>query len=181
MENQPWCSIIMDSSETNQHTTVKSSVKMLKAHPTEGPSDSSHLLLCWLYQGSGPQIRQRHSFWRRGSFLRAPTSLEAHSETRADRTSHRVENVFANKTEQHQRAEAETALLHHFSFHSSLVAHVPTSLFHSLSIYPSISSLSLAIHSSPVRRLKAEFIRGPPTLYGRVDGQACVCLRGGAD
>lgn len=39
MENQPGCSIIMDSSEMNQHATVKSSVKMLKAHPTEGPSD----------------------------------------------------------------------------------------------------------------------------------------------
>lgn len=148
MENQPWCFIIMDSSEMNQHVTVEPSVKMLKVHPTEGPSDgttwvgwgwgwgvgtyiliSSHLLLCWLYQGSGPHIRQRRSLWRHGSFLRAPTSLEAHSETRADKTSHRVENAFANKTEQHQRTEAETALLRHFSFHSSLVAHVPTSLF----------------------------------------------------
>lgn len=185
MENQPWCSIIMDASEMNQHATVEPSVEMLKVHQTWGVSTyvliSSHLLLCWLYQGSGPQIRQRRSFWRRGSFLCAPTSLEAHSETRADKTSHRVENVFANKTEQRQRTEAENALLHHFSFHSSLVAHVPTSLFHSLSIYPSVSSLSLAIHSSPVRIPKAEFIRGPPTLYGRVDGQACVCVFGGAD
>lgn len=81
-------------------------------------------------------------------FFRALTSLEAHSETRPDKTSHRIENVFANKTEQHQRMEAGTALLHRFSFHSPVVAHVPTSLFHSLSIYPSVSSLSFSIHSS---------------------------------
>lgn len=115
-----------------------------------------------------PQIRPKEL-----SFPRDP-------ETRLDKTSHLVENVLAKTTEQHQRAEEETSaslflsasrlpsILLHFT-------HVPTSLFHSLSIYPSVSSLSFAIHSSPVR-LKAEFIRGHPGLYNRVNGQPCVCL-----